>query len=213
MLGTCCEMVELLSKLTQAQKLLHDCFLLYTELDYVNVEDTVDLDKLTDYLTEGQYDIERALAIVEGTVSWYLGEAHEMLKNERKKWAEDGYKGYYGDGEEDDGEYVDEDSGIRCNKWGEPIFDGCMDAWDDDDEISTECDDDEDEAPECVSKDDDEADSESKIDDVPYPERSPWDDTVSNESERTHKDTDEKIKPRWKLDVSTGILTFLGDDD
>lgn len=190
-------MIELLAKLTKAKEMLDECYLLYANLDYGDVEETVDLDKLTDYLSEGQYDVEQATAIVEGTVAWYLEESHDDLESYRKKWAKDGYKGYYGDDEEDDdGDYVDEESGIRCNKWGEPIFDGDISSSDGDDEVSTECDDDEDDCPAWVS-----------ADDVPYPERSPWDDTVSNEAERTRKDTAEKFKPWWKLDVSTGILT------
>lgn len=202
-------LIELMVKLRELNALTEECLDLFCSLDYGDVAQRMDLDVLTDSLEESSFDVKESLAIVECAVAEELEPSKIKVERWRQKWREEGYNndgsttGLVDSDEDDDGECVDEDSGIRCNKWGEPIFDGCMDAWDDDDEICTECDDDE----------DDETGSESNCGEVSRPKRSQLDDTVSNEAERTHKDTAEKIKPRRKLDLSTGILTSLEDDD
>lgn len=199
-------LIELMVKLRELNALTEECLDLFCALDYGDVAQRMDLDVLTDSLEESSFDVKESLAIVECAVAEELEPSKIKVERWRQKWREEGYNNdgsttVRDDSDEDDyGECEDEDNGVKCNKWGEPIFDGSMDTWDDDDEICTECDDDE----------DDETASKSNCGDVSRQKRSPLD---SNEDERTHKDTAEKIKPRWKLDVSTGILTSLEDDD
>lgn len=135
------ELVELMQKLGLIAVTLSECNELQSKLECEDYEKNVDWERVTQLLIETSFNVDEARHIVEGTISYILEPSREYVEKIRKDW--EVYDKL--DDEDDSEEYVDEESGISFNKWGEPIFDG--DTSDADDEISTECEDDEDEVP------------------------------------------------------------------